>query len=125
MRILKFGGSSIADPDRIKNVIEIVADYCRRYNEITLVVSAQGGVTDNLVRLCEMIPIEKSGYETIITEIEQRHLKTIKALLPMVQQPSVMAEVMSICNELSGIAKRRIFGWRIDFANARSDFKFW
>ena len=105
MRILKFGGSSIADPDRIKNVIEIVADYCRRYNEITLVVSAQGGVADNLVRLCEMIPIEKSGYETIITEIEQRHLKTIKALLPMVQQPSVMAEVMSICNELSGIAK--------------------
>ncbi len=105
MRILKFGGSSIADPVRIKNVIGIVADYCLRYDKITLVVSAQGGITDQLVKLCEMIPIEKSGYETIITEIEQRHLKTIKTLLPLSLQPSVMAEVMAICNELSGIAK--------------------
>lgn len=105
MRILKFGGSSIADPERIKNVIGIVSDYCSRYDKIGLVVSAQGGVTDQLVKLCMMIPIEKSGYETIITEIEQRHLKTIKTLLPMAQQPSAMAEVMSICNELSGIAK--------------------
>ena len=105
MRILKFGGSSIADPERIKNVIGIVTDYCLRYDKITLVVSAQGGITDQLVKLCEMIPIEKSGYESIITEIEQRHLQTIKILMPMAKQPSVMAEVMAICNELSGIAK--------------------
>jgi aspartokinase/homoserine dehydrogenase 1 len=105
MRILKFGGSSIADPERIKNVIGIIADYNSRYDKIALVVSAQGGITDQLVKLCGMIPIEKAGYETIISEIEQRHLKTIKALLPLTHQPSVMAEVMSICNELSGIAK--------------------
>jgi bifunctional aspartokinase / homoserine dehydrogenase 1 len=105
MRILKFGGSSIANPERIKNVIDIVKQYHSLYNNITLVVSAQGGVTDQLVKLCELITTDKVGCESLILEIEQRHLSTIKELLPMAQQPSVMAEVMAICNELSGITK--------------------
>lgn len=105
MRILKFGGSSIANPERIKNVIGIVKQYYSTSHNLVLVVSAQGGITDQLVKLCELIPIDKVGCESLILEIEQRHLTTIKELLPMVQQPSVMAEVMSICNELSGIAK--------------------
>ena len=105
MRILKFGGSSIANPERIKNVIDIIRQYHSKYKNITLVVSAQGGVTDQLVKLCELIPTDKVSCESLILEIEQRHLSTIKELLPMAQQPSVMAEVMAICNELSGIAK--------------------
>jgi len=105
MRILKFGGSSIANPERIKNVIEIVRNYHDLYGSIALVVSAQGGVTDQLVKLCEVIPTDKVSCDSMILEIEQRHLNTIKELLPMPQQPSVMAEVMAICNELSGIAK--------------------
>jgi aspartokinase/homoserine dehydrogenase 1 len=105
MRILKFGGSSIANPERIKNVIEIVKQHLVLYQDITLVLSAQGGITDQLVKLCELIPTDKLSSESIIKEIEQRHLSTIKELLPMAQQPSAMAEVMSICNELAGIAK--------------------
>jgi aspartokinase/homoserine dehydrogenase 1 len=105
MRILKFGGSSIANPGRIKNVIEIVKEHYSRDSELTLVVSAQGGITDQLVRLCVLIPVDKSGYEAIIREIEQQHLATLKELLPVYQQSSAMAEVMSVCNELSGIAK--------------------
>jgi aspartokinase/homoserine dehydrogenase 1 len=105
MRILKFGGSSIASPERIKNVIGIVKEYNSLYEGIALVVSAQGGITDQLVKLCELIPIDKAACDSLILEIEQRHLDTVKYLLPMVQQPSVMAEVMSMCNELAGIAK--------------------
>ena len=96
MRILKFGGSSIANPERIKNVIDIVKQYHSLYNEITLVVSAQGGVTDQLVKLCESIPADKVSCESNILEIEQRHLNAIKDLLPMAQQPSEMAKVMAI-----------------------------
>jgi len=105
MRILKFGGSSIANPERIKNVIEIVKQYHSSHHDITLIVSAQGGITDQLVKLCGLIPTDKVNCESIILEIEQRHLNTIKELLPMAQQPSAMAEVMALCNELSGIAK--------------------
>jgi len=105
MRILKFGGSSIANPDRIKNMISIVKQYSALHSGIALVVSAQGGITDQLVKLCELIPANKIACDSIIQEIEQRHLEAIKDLLPMAQQPSVMAEVMAMCNELAGIAK--------------------
>lgn len=105
MQVLKFGGSSIANPERIKNVIDIVKQHHIHPKEITLVVSAMGGVTDQLVKLCESIPMDKVSCESIILEIEQRHLTVIKDLLLMAQQPSAMAEVMAVCNELSGIAK--------------------
>lgn len=105
MRVLKFGGSSLSNPERIKNMIGIVKQYHSQYAEIALVVSAQGGITDELIKLCELIPIDKAACESIILNIEKRHLNPIKELLPMAQQPSVSAEVMAICNELSGIAK--------------------
>lgn len=104
MRILKFGGSSVASPERINNVIEIIRKQVEK-SPVIVVVSALGGVTDQLVKLCELIPLDKSRCESLILEIEQRHLLSIKALLPMTLQPSVMAEVMATCNELSGIAK--------------------
>ena len=105
MRILKFGGSSVANPERINNVIEIIKGYQAEKSQVIIVVSALGGITDQLVKLCELIPMDKTKCESLILEIEQRHLLAIKELLPMTQQPSVMAEVMATCNELSGIAK--------------------
>ncbi|MFN8135362.1 MAG: aspartate kinase [Bacteroidales bacterium] len=105
MRILKFGGSSVASPERINNVIEIIKKYQPESSQVIVVVSALGGITDQLVKLCELIPADKAKCEALILEIEQRHLLVIKELLPMALQPSVMAEVMATCNELSGIAK--------------------
>ena len=104
MRILKFGGSSVASPELINNVIEIIRQQVEK-SPVVVVVSAMGGITDQLVKLCELIPLDKTRCESLILEIEQRHLLVIKALLPMALQPSVMAEVMATCNELSGIAK--------------------
>ena len=105
MRILKFGGSSVASPERINNVIEIIKSNQAENSRVIIVVSALGGITDQLVKLCELIPVDKTKCESLILEIEQRHLLVIKELLPMALQPSVMAEVMATCNELSGIAK--------------------
>ncbi len=105
MRIIKFGGTSVSDPERIKNAIGIIKRYYSENNSLALVISAQGGVTDQLVKLCEIISIQNSPTEEIILEIEQRHLSTIKALLPISNQSSALAEVMALCNELSGIVK--------------------
>ena len=46
MKVLKFGGSSVATPERIQSVIEIVKPYLR--GEVAIVFSAFGGVTDIL-----------------------------------------------------------------------------
>lgn len=105
MRILKFGGSSVANAERIKNVIGIVKKYHSANPNLALVVSAQGGVTDQLVKLCELIPTDYASCETIIQEIEQRHIAALKSIFPVAQQSTALAEVITICNELSSIAK--------------------
>ena len=47
--VQKYGGSSVKDTDRIKNVANRVAEYRRQGDQIVVVVSAMGGVTDNLI----------------------------------------------------------------------------
>jgi len=105
MRILKFGGSSLANPERISLVRKIIIEYAKAYPDLTVVVSAQSGVTDQLVKLCELIPDFLSDSEAVIREIEIRHLATIKELLHVTEQPSATAEIMAMCNELSDIFK--------------------
>jgi aspartokinase/homoserine dehydrogenase 1 len=105
MRILKFGGSSVADPDRIKLVTTIIRQYAEKYPDLSVVVSAQSGVTDQLLKLCELIGVPSTARETLIQELEQKHLNAVKALLPVAQQPAAMAEIMTMCNELSDIIK--------------------
>ena len=105
MRILKFGGSSIANPERIKIVVNIVKKVASENGELTIVVSALSGVTDQLIKLCTLIPVKISGCETILKELEEKHLDTIKGLLPHSQLPEALDEVKTMCNELSNIVK--------------------
>jgi bifunctional aspartokinase / homoserine dehydrogenase 1 len=106
MRILKFGGSSVAHAERIKDIIGIVKNYSQSVDtNLCLVVSAQSGITDELVLLCEKIPSNYAQCETILREIETRHLIALKALLPVAHQSTALAQVMAMCNELSDIVR--------------------
>ncbi|MFP3902372.1 MAG: aspartate kinase [Acidimicrobiia bacterium] len=49
--IQKFGGTSVADPERIREVADHVARTVRRGNQVVAVVSAMGKETDELLRL--------------------------------------------------------------------------
>ena len=49
--VQKFGGTSVADPDRIRAVAEHVAYTKRQGNDVVVVVSAMGKSTDNLIKL--------------------------------------------------------------------------
>ncbi len=108
MRILKFGGSSVGNPESIKQVAKIIRDCSANYPGLAVVISAQSGVTDSLVRICDMVNDSKSGIESVIQELEQRHLDGVRKLIPLGQQPSVMAEIMTLCNELSDIVRGAI-----------------
>jgi aspartate kinase len=50
IKVLKFGGTSVKNPQRLAHAAEIVASECRSYKTV-VVVSAMGNTTDNLVRL--------------------------------------------------------------------------
>jgi aspartate kinase len=56
--VQKFGGTSVANTERIRNVSQRVARYHGRGEKIVVVVSAMSGVTDNLIKLArEIMPL--------------------------------------------------------------------
>lgn len=61
--VQKFGGTSVADPDRIREVAEQVARTRRRGVEVVLVVSAMGKETDELLRLASAVSRTRPGRE--------------------------------------------------------------
>jgi aspartate kinase len=51
--VMKFGGSSVADADKIKRVAGRVIDKKKKGNKVVVVVSAPGDMTDDLIAMCE------------------------------------------------------------------------
>ncbi len=61
--VQKYGGTSVADPDRIKAVADNVAITRRRGDDVIVVVSAMGKATDNLIALADSVATRQSGRE--------------------------------------------------------------
>lgn len=53
--VQKYGGTSVADPERIKNVAKRVVEYKRKGYDVVVVVSALGDTTDELIELAYRI----------------------------------------------------------------------
>src|SRR5437763_11949650 len=53
--VQKYGGTSVGNPERIKNVAARLAKYHAKGDQIVVVVSAMSGVTDNLIKLAKEI----------------------------------------------------------------------
>ena len=70
--VQKFGGSSVADINRIKNVARIVSDARQKGNAIVVVVSAMYGETDRLIKLARSISgTNLREYDALISTGEQ------------------------------------------------------
>ena len=61
--VQKFGGTSVADPDRIRAVAEHVAFTKSHGNDVVVVVSAMGKATDNLIALADSVSGTQPGRE--------------------------------------------------------------
>ena len=61
--VQKYGGTSVADPDRIRACADNVAITKKRGNDVIVVVSAMGKATDNLIALAESVATNQSGRE--------------------------------------------------------------
>ncbi|MEO6652358.1 MAG: aspartate kinase [Ilumatobacteraceae bacterium] len=61
--VQKYGGTSVADPDRIRACADNVAITRKRGNDVIVVVSAMGRATDNLIALADSVSKTQSGRE--------------------------------------------------------------
>ena len=80
MIVLKFGGTSVADAQRLKNVADIIRQQQKEKGKVVAVLSALSGVTDKLLRLCQMASTRKETYHTLFEELQAQHHATIQDL---------------------------------------------
>ncbi|NJB35147.1 bifunctional aspartate kinase/homoserine dehydrogenase I [Croceivirga sp. JEA036] len=97
MKLLKFGGTSVANAPNIKRVKSIIAN---NQDKQVVVVSAFGGVTDLLLNALELAASGDVSYREVLAQIEARHFDTIKTLFPVTAQSSIISKVKSELNEL-------------------------
>ena len=102
MQVLKFGGSSVANAENIHKVVSIVQQAVQKDKTI-VVVSALGGITDTLLQSGLRAAKTDESYKELLQESEQRHLDTVKALIPVARQSGVLSWVKQRCNEIEDI----------------------
>ena len=102
MQVLKFGGSSVANEKNIKQVSSIISKAVAQ-DKTVVVVSALGGVTDLLLQSGAQAAANDLSYKKTLEELRQRHLETVKLLLPITHQSSILSAVIQHCNELEEI----------------------
>jgi len=101
--VLKFGGTSVGSADNIRKVIEIVKGKIEKDNTTIVVVSALGGTTDALLNAGSLAAQGNEQYKDELQRIEHRHLETVKQLIPVQQQSSMLSQVKKMCNEIEDI----------------------
>lgn len=101
MKVLKFGGSSVATPARIRSVIEILKPYLA--GEVAVVFSAFGGVTDDLIHISKLALEGNQQYKQKADQLEKRHLDAVRELLIIQKQSSILAQVKIKMNELEDV----------------------
>lgn len=107
--VMKFGGTSVANPERIRRVADLVAAESRAGNEVAVVVSAMSGETNRLVALVDELDADRvdgnnhslggaieDEYDTIVASGEQ-----------------VTSGLLAIALRRRGIKARSWLGWQI------------
>ena len=97
MKVIKFGGTSVATSKSLKNVFSIIEN--EKENTI-VVVSALGGITD---LLHDFISSKGNSSVDYLKEIEERHLEIIHGLSKVENQSSLLSFLKQQLNELESI----------------------
>ena len=80
MKVLKFGGSSVAKPERIKGIVEILKKYVKAGEAFTVVFSAFGGVTDSLIDVAKKAEQSDVNYLVEFEKLKARHIESATVL---------------------------------------------
>ncbi len=99
MIVLKFGGTSVANAQNIKRVIDIVNQKASQ-NKLAVVVSALSGVTDMLINAAQKAASKDETYKNNIEEIKQKHFDAITDLVENTHQNQLLIKINGQINQL-------------------------
>ena len=101
MKVLKFGGSSVANSKALSNVINIIKQ--NKNHKIFLVFSALGGVTDILLEMLYKAIKKDKSFKTFLSLIEEKHLEPIQKFIPFEKQSELISFLKSKINEIEDL----------------------
>ncbi|MDX5338972.1 MAG: bifunctional aspartate kinase/homoserine dehydrogenase I [Cyclobacteriaceae bacterium] len=102
MKIIKFGGSSVANPDNIQKVFSILKEKLAQH-EIAVVFSAFGGVTESLLTIARQAREGDQSYRDLLQTLEEKHLDIVRQLIAVQNHSSVMTYVKVRFKELEDL----------------------
>jgi aspartokinase/homoserine dehydrogenase 1 len=97
MKVLKFGGTSVGSPERIRAVKKIIES---QRTPCVITISAFQGVTDELKLVSELASVRNNDYMTVLEKIVTRHEEFTKNLLVKEKQTEVLNSVNKIFSSL-------------------------
>ncbi len=94
--LMKYGGTSVADAKCIGRVVDILEQHHAEGDELAVVVSAQRGVTDQLIAIADTLPSarDSSAIAPLIQALGKRHITTLEGAAP-----ASVAEVGAVIEE--------------------------
>ncbi|KOS05529.1 aspartate kinase [Flavobacterium akiainvivens] len=99
MNVIKFGGTSVANAQNISRCLDIIKEK-KEKEPVIVVVSALGGVTDLLLSAAVSASQKNEDYKAVLQQVETRHIDTIKGLVPVTGQSSVLSHAKRELNRL-------------------------
>lgn len=102
MKVLKFGGTSVGSSESILKVKNIVES---QQEQIIVVVSAVGGITDQLIKAANLAEKGEQECFDISSEVKEKHYKIISELFPLDQAQTIKYKVDQLFEEVSTIIK--------------------
>jgi aspartokinase/homoserine dehydrogenase 1 len=102
MKVLKFGGTSVGSAENIQMVKEILLE---QDDDVIVVVSALGGITDKILSAAKMAAIGTGYFQAELTEINTRHFETIDKLFDGEKRTEVKEKVQVLLDEFGRIVQ--------------------
>ena len=101
MKVLKFGGTSVGSVESIRQIQQIIA---QQTDDCIVVVSALGGITDQLLQAAQLALQTNEAYMEVYQTIRQRHLDMANSLIDNVTTRQMLChELEEILDELRSI----------------------
>ena len=104
MKVLKFSGSSIATPERLTAVLGLI-HQAEKETQIAVVVSAFGGVTDQLIKMMELAGKGEEAYYTEFKAFVNKHDAMIEAMTTGQRQEILCQKIKTYTSRLSEILR--------------------
>ena len=101
MKVLKFGGTSVGSVESIHQIQQIIA---KQTDDCIVVVSALGGITDQLLKAARLALQTGEAYMEVYQQIRQRHLDMVNTLIDNATvRQMLLHELEGILDELRSI----------------------